>query len=188
MTNQPFEDRQKQLIEEWERNAKSAETEDEVGRALLDLFIERERIRRGVETPSPEQILVDYETLEQLKNARSLGPEFSFAEAAFRRLVDDPASAIKYIEQSKANFSQAQSRAARKARPKRYDNLTKLINSMVAKTPNISAKEVGRKLEANEDVQFNASLREFVHDDDRSSLNEKNLASRVSDAKKRVSG
>ena len=188
MTIQPFEDRQKQLIEEWERNAKSAETEDEVGRALLDLFIERERIRRGVETPSPAQILVDCETLEQLKNARSLGPEFSFAEAAFRRLVDDPASAIKYIEQSKANFSQAQSRAARKARPNRHDNLTKLINSIVAKTPNISAKEVGRKLEANEDVQFNASLREFVHDDDRSSLNEKNLASRVSDAKKRVSG
>ena len=53
MTNQPFEDRQKQLIEEWERNAKSAETEDEVGRALLDLFIGSERIRRGVETPSP---------------------------------------------------------------------------------------------------------------------------------------
>ena len=188
MTNQSFEARQKQLIKEWEEEATGAETEDEVGHAILDLFLKSERLRRGVEAPSPEQTVVDCETVEKLADARSLGPEFSFAEAAFRRLVDDPASAIKYIEQSKANFSQAQSRAARKARPKSHDSLTKLINSIVAETPTISAKEVGRKLEANEDVQFDASLREFVHLDDRSCLNEKNLASRVSDAKKRVSG
>ena len=188
MTVEAFETRQKRLVEEWEQEASIPETEDEVGHAILDLFLKSERLRRGVEAPSPEQTVVDCETVEKLGDARSLGPEFSFAEAAFRRLVDDPASAIKYIEQSKANFSQAQSKAASKARPRRYDSLTKLINAIVAETPSISAKEVWRKLEANEDVQFDGGLREFVHFDDRSCLKEKNLASRVSDAKKRVSG
>jgi hypothetical protein len=102
MTVEAFETRQKRLVEEWEQEASSPETEDEVGHAILDLFLKSERLRRGVEAPSPEQTVVDCETVEKLGDARSLGPEFSFAEAAFRRLVDDPASAIKYIEQSKA--------------------------------------------------------------------------------------
>lgn len=188
MANETFEARQKRLIEDWERKAISAETEDQVGHAILDLFLKSERIRRGVEAPSPERLLVDRETTKQLKNARSLGPEFSFAEAAFRRLVDDPASAMKYIEQSLENFSRAQSMAASKARPKRHDSLTKLINSIVEETPTISAKDVGRKLEANEDVQFDGDIGEYVHIDDRSCLNARNLASRVSAAKRRVSG
>lgn len=187
MADETFEARQKRFTEDWEQEVKSCETPEEIGRAVLDFITKRERIRRGVETPSPERDLVDNETMEQLRDPRALGPEFSFAEAALRRLVDDPASAVTYIEQSQANFSRAQSRAASKARPKSHDSLTKLINSIVEEMPTISAKDVRRKLEANEDVQFDGGIGEYVHIDDRSCLNAKNLASRVSAAKRRVS-
>jgi len=187
MTNQSFEARQKQLIKEWEEEVKGAETEDEVGHAILDLFLKSERLRRGVEAPSPEQTVVDFETVEKLGDARSLGPEFSFAEAAFRRLVDDPASAIKYIEQSRANFSQAQSRAAQKLRPTSYDPFTVLINDWVTAEPNIKAKQIGERLRKHSDIDYDRQTGEFSTED-RYTLKESNIASRVSDAKKRVSG
>lgn len=187
MADETFDARQKRLIEDWEREATSAETEDQIGHAIVDLFLKSERIRRGVEMPSHEQALVDQETIKKLRDPRVLGPEFSLAEAAFRRLVDDPAFSVKYLQEALDNRRKAQSRIAKNLRPQRYDPFTKMINVLVEKKPDISAKAVGQLLREHSGIDFDPKTGVFT-DGERYTLNERNLPSRLSAAKKRVSG
>lgn len=80
----------------------------------------------------------------------------------------------------------AQSKRASKPRPRSRDSITTAIEEILEDAPKLTAKEVGQALEGREDIDLIGD--EYRHRSDSSALRESNLASRVSDARKRVSG
>ena len=186
MSEPSFDEAQEGLAEKFLRDAPVAATDAELGRALLVFILESERLRRGVSVPSPAQEKVDRQTLACLSGQAKLGPGFSFAEAVFRRLPKDPASAIRYFEEELAGRKAKQSARAKSPRKGSYDSITRLINDIVDGDPHITTKEVLAELgRINGIVIADGEIR---NTQDVTTMKVSNLPSRVSDAKKRSSG
>ena len=182
MTTVSFEDVQSALVEAFERKLESVKSDEAQGQLLLEFALERERRRRGVTTPGESRDEVDRQTRSELSNPDSLGPEHSVREGAMRRLVEDPAGAVRYLKTALEQRSEKQSDRASKPRARK--SITKAIEDILEENPDLPAKGVGRELAQHPDIiLLDGEFRSTV---DADTLNENNLASRVSDAKKRI--
>ena len=161
------------------------ESNKDSGEALLTLIVEEGRLRRGVTEPGEDRDRVDAKTIAALQNPSKLGPEHSIAEAAFRRLVPNPEAAAGYVDAYDTERRSKQSRRARRERPRGRDSITRKIDKIVSKeTSKLPAKVVGLKLAEDADIEFIGD--EYRHKDG-STLQSRNLDSRVWDAWNRIS-
>ena len=181
-----FQEAQVCLQEEFLRDAQGHESDKELGDAFLNFILESERVRHRVKTPSPEQIEVDRQTLQRLHNQVDLGPEYAFVESVFKRLAKDPASAIRYFSQAVATESVKQVERAKSLRPRRYDSITRLINDIVRDDLTISANDALNELLSLKGIILADG--EIINTQDSTRMSLKNFPSRLSDAKKRISG
>lgn len=163
-----------------------AQSDHERGRIIRDFILERERVRHGLTEPGPRRDALDRATLAKLSNPADLGPEHSISEGVFRRLEKTPASAAVYLETAMQQLSEAQSRRAKQQRPRSRGAITRLIEELLEDDIKISAKKVGLELERSPEITLVDD--EYRHASDASTLKVSNLASRVSDARSRVSG
>lgn len=186
MEGPSFEEVQKHLTEKFLQDAPTAETDEELGSAILDLVLQSERLRRCVKAPSTEQDEVDRQTLERLSDQTELGPENALVESVFRRLTKDPPAAMRHYRQAVQQRSAAQAQRAKSPRPRRWDSITRLINDIVADDTSITAEKVFEELTAIDGIIVIDG--EIRNTQDSTTMKVGNLASRVSDAKKRTSG
>lgn len=176
---------QERLIREYEAKPEIEDNAVE-GPLFLEFVLELGRLHRGVTAPGPARDAVDRQTMEALAGSDILGPEHSLREGAFRRLVSNPSAALDYLESAVKQRNKAQSLRGQKPRPNRRDSITRLIEEILEEDRCLPAKEVGRRLAEHPDIQFVDD--EYRHTGDASTLRVGNLASRVSDARGRVSG
>ena len=184
MDEQLFEEEQRRLAEQFLQEATTIETDEELGAAFLDFILQGERLRHRVEDPGPEQEKVDQQTLERLYHQTELGPEHFFAESIFKRLVKDPASAMRHYRQAVEQRSYKQSKRAKKPRPRRHDGITKRIQDIVDLEPDISTLAVKWELGRIDGILIDDD--EIRNTQDGSTIKLSNLASRVSDARRRA--
>jgi hypothetical protein len=181
----PFSEVQDELAARCQLKFDLARTDEEQGEIIFNFILERERLRRNATVAGPGQDAIDRETLKTLQNPFSLGPDLSIAEVVFRRLCVDPSSAAAYLNAALQQRSAAQSRRASKPRPKARDGITQAIEEILEDRPRMSAKHVGLALKDHDEVFLQDN--EYRHRFDASTLRVSNLASRVSEARKRVS-
>ncbi|MEO0316376.1 MAG: hypothetical protein RL404_53 [Pseudomonadota bacterium] len=181
-----FKEVQQHLMEKFLRDAPSTETDEELGQAFLDLILQSERLRHGVRPSDPKQDEVDRQTLDCLYSQTELGPEHYFAESIFKRLAVDPGSAMRHFRQAIEQQSIMQAKRAKSPRPRRYDSITKLINDIVVDDPTITTKAVLEELALMDGIVIADG--EIRNTQDQATMQIKNLASRVTDARNRVSG
>lgn len=186
MDEQSFEEVQRRLAEQFLQETSTLQTDEEVGAALLDFVLQRERLRHRVEGLGPEREKVDRQTLEHLYHQTELGPEHFFAESIFKRLAKDPANAMHHYRLALNHRSTTQAERAKSPRPRRYDSITKLINDIVVDDPAISTEAVREELAAIDGIVIADG--EIRNTQDATTMRLKNLPSRVSDARKRLSG
>ena len=180
-----FEDAHDALVNDFSNRLDAATGPEEAGALLLQFILERERLRRGVVGSGPDRDAVDQETMAALASPDKLGPEHSLREGAFRRLVADPTAAAQYLEGAIQDRSNTQSRRAKKPRPRSRDSITRLIEEILEENPSLPAKEVGRRLEEQPDIQLLDGV--YRHTGDAATMAETALKDRVSAAKKRLS-
>lgn len=179
-----FEMKQEELVDRYNPCMLKAKSDRERGEIFIEFVLERERMRHNCFEAGAQRDEIDRRTLSKLANSFALGPEFSRDEAIFRRLVADPASAIRYIDQFHEQNSAAQSERASKPRPKSKDKITEKIEEILSVNLKLSAKAVARDLEDSDEITLIEE--EFRHNDDASTLKFSNLPNRVADAKKRL--
>ena len=184
MEEQSFEQVQKQLMDKFLQEASAPEKDEELGRALLDLIMQSERVRRCVMAPGPEQAEVDRQTIDRLFNQTELGPEYAVAEGVFKRLAKDPSHAIRHLKQAAEALSARQTNRAKNPRPLSYGSITRLINGIVADDLTIPARRVQAELLRIDGIVLLDDEIRNMQDGD--SLKVCNLASRVSDARHRA--
>ena len=184
MEEAPFEEVQKHLTEKFLQDARFGETDEELGNVFLDLILQSERMRHVVKVSGPQQAEVDRQTLERLHSQTELGPEYAFAESVFKRLAKDPASAMRYFQESRDRLSAVQTERAKSPRPRRYGSITKLINDIVVLEPGISTHAVRRELALIAGIMI--ADEEIRNTQDGIAMKLSNLASRVSDARLRA--
>jgi hypothetical protein len=139
-----FEQIQKRLTEQFLREERGVETDEELGNAVLDLILQSERLRHNLKGPGPEQEKVDRQTLERLYHQTELGPEHFFAEGIFRRLVKDPASAMRHFREAVETQSARQAKRANS--PRRKDALGKVIDALLDYTPDLTEPKLRDEL------------------------------------------
>jgi hypothetical protein len=181
-----FQEVQLRLQEKFLREAQGYESDKELGDAFLNFILDSERARHCVKVSSPEQNEVDQKTLEHLHNQVELGPEYVFVESVFKRLAKDPASAIRYFSQAVATESVKQIERAKSLRPRRYDSITRLINDIVRDDLTISARDALKELLSIDGITIVDG--DIMNTQDGTRMSLKNFPSRLSDAKKRISG
>lgn len=186
MDEQSFEQVQKRLTDKFLQAASTIEADEELGAAFLDFVLQRERLRHRIEGRGPEQQKVDQQTLERLYHQTELDPEHFFAESIFKRLVKDPASAMRHFRQAIDERSSTQSKRAKSARKGSYGSITRLINDIVRDDPRISTAAVLDELAAISGIIISDG--EIRNTQDAETMKVSNLPSRVSDARKRFSG
>jgi hypothetical protein len=184
MNEQSFEEARRRLEEHFLQEENVTETDAEIGAALLNFVLQQERLRHRVEGPGPEQEKVDRQTLERLYHQTELGPEYATIESIFKRLAKDPVSAIRHYRQAHEQRSLKQSERAKLPRPQRHDSITKLIQDMVDLKPDISTRAVKRELGRIDGILVDDE--EIRNTQDGTSMKCSNLASRVSDARRRA--
>jgi hypothetical protein len=168
----------------WLAEAKPGESDNDIAKALGDYIVGWQQLVCGVTPGTPNGDVVQAKTLERLRNPDILGPTFSMAEGVFRRLGGtDPAAGIRYLAAHIDDRSAIQSKRARASRPGSRDSITKAIESLLKKEPNISAKMAVSKLIGSGLIRESEGM--IVHDDG-SCVAFANFASRFSDAKKRL--
>ena len=190
MAELDFKDAYDELCDSFIRNQPhNGETELVIGKSFLDFILQVERLRHGLTESGADRDRIDARTIALLENPDKLGPDHSVAEATFRRLVRNPKSAIRYVEAFVEARSLKQSLGAQKERPRARDPITQRIEKILeGETTSLPAKEVGRQLilSINDGGQggivFDGD--EYKHVDGWT-LKAGNLASRVSDARKR---
>lgn len=186
MADRPFVELQGELAARFGLALDRAQTDDERGQIIRDFILERERFRHGLTEPGLLRDALDRATLAKLNRPSQLGPEHSIREGVFWRLYADPGSAAVYLDAAIRQRSAAQSKRARQPRLANRDAITRLIEEILEGDPKMSAKEVGLALEESADICLLGD--EYRHTSDASTLKVSNLASRVSDARKRVLG
>ena len=93
---------------------------------------------------------------------------------------------MRYLEANVQKQSELQSNRAKANRRGSYDSITKLINEIVDGEPKMTALEVLDELKRTDGIVILDD--EIRNNQDAQTMKVSNLASRVSDAKKRFSG
>jgi hypothetical protein len=140
------------LVRDFIGEESGSESSDELGCALVEFVLRRERLRRGVETDSLEALAVDAATLEKMRIWDSNDPHMSTLEKVFRRLATgrhaDGAKLLRTAVLSKIqSVSEAQRRRA--STPREPNSFNVLIEQIVRENPGISEKELLRALDGH---------------------------------------
>jgi hypothetical protein len=171
------------LAEEFIRSAPAWETDEELAEAFLDFILQRERLRRGVPNLGPERDVVDGQTLDQLANGIALGPEHQFAEAFFKRLAKDAGESVRYYRAHIEALSAKQSVRGKRERPRGRSELGKALRDIAEEHPNLSAAQVGRKLE-EEGYRFESG--QLMYPDGGKAINVADLKKRWSEVRQEI--
>ena len=185
----PFKEVAERLYQEFVERGYDGEPPESMAASYLDYILKRERIRRGATSTSVRQDSVDYKILEALKNAQMDDPQFVEAEAIFRRLGTDPATAGRYYKQlitRKAEyFSKKQSKRARNTRSGGRTKLSQMIDEIVLNKPNISENELRFELLGHNGIKkIDGELRDINNSE---TIKDKALKDYLYRAKKRNS-
>lgn len=186
MADRPFENILKTMAHDWIEAEPEHETDEQQATALLQFVLETERQRYRADFPGPQRERIDRATIQRLRNPDTLGPEFSRAEGAFRRLAKSPLEAVQYVAAALKHDRGRQAEIASKRRPKRYDSITNHINELVKNEPAISARLVREAFERNADFSID-DIEIRSYEDDAATLKLSNLSSRLNSARKRIS-
>jgi len=187
MAERDFKDAYDELCDSFINTHNDGETNLEVGESFLAFILQRERLRRGVTDLGADRDRLDDQTLDDLKNPDQLGPEHIREEVVLRRLVNNPESALRYLEDAIEAEKKAQSQRAKNPRPRAKDGITRSIEDILEhETTKLSSKEVGRELEQCLEIKLIDDEYRNLHDG--STLKVANLASRVWERRKRFSG
>lgn len=146
-----FEQQLEDLNEDFVNGELPGESEDDIGRALLDYVLKRERLRHGVADNSPAAAQRDMQTLQEMTTWDSDNPGLLVAEKALRRLASEQlpeaVNLLKAAIDARVQAtSEAQSRRAQA--PRRKNPVDDLIEEIVAGKPGISENELYRALRA----------------------------------------
>lgn len=136
--------------------------------------------RRRVEGISSVDPAFDDETRRVLMTAR-LHADHALREGFLSRLGEDPAAALKYLEEGNKSLSRRNSLAASHDRASRQDKCTKLIGDCLDDNPSASLDEVWEYLREAPGVQEQEPNRRLMIDDgevDRSRVRSKLRAAR----------
>lgn len=185
MTNPSYQNMLQKIIDDWIASAPQNETDNELGHALMALIQILVQLRY-TPCPTPDEQERLFTLIVNRLSAARFGPKYSIPEAILRRLSEDPGDAVRYLFRHLATQSEQQSRRAQSPRPNRKNSITRLIEEILEGNIKMSAKMVGLELEASPEITLLDD--EYRHEFDASTLKVSNLASRVSEARKRVSG
>lgn len=148
-TRPSFEKEIEQLYEAFIKRERPVETAAEIAVELIDLILERERIRRRIDPNLPNTEEVDSQTLTSMVDWDTDDPNLLVAEKVFRRLASGQgAEAVDLLKASVDSKAKAISDdQRRKAQiPKRANPVKALIEQIVFSNPAISMKELIRVL------------------------------------------
>jgi len=172
---QSFSDSLYQLEQKFNDGEKAGESDVELGQALRNHVLERERLRRGVVGGTPEGDAVDAETRAKMDDWDPDDPSLLLTEKALRRLATgreaDGIALLKraITDRQQAVTDEARRRASMPRKSKTSSQLNKLIKDIVATCPTISEHELKRRLrkEIGHGViqDINATEITFVEDD-----------------------
>ena len=168
----------------WQSREVENQTDEELADEVIAYILAREQIRYRVRPGSGAAEVIDQKTLATLAKPDQLSPQHSVIEAFLRRLVQDPANAIRYLTKAVEERSAAQAARAKNNRKSRWDGITCAIHDCLENHPSASTKEIVVLLGKHEEIVFLDG--EFRHQVDASTIREELLASRVSDARKRL--
>lgn len=185
MSGSTYGELKQQYMDQWVEAAASVETDAELGKAVLELILGLVRIQHGISDSDPRCAAIDAATIRRLGNPDDLAPMHSIAEVVFRRLATNPEAALRYLADHISARSSDQSKRARKPRPSSRDSITRLIEELLEDDPTLSSKRVGKLLaDMKGEITFLDGV--FRHNITADTLEEGNLPSRVSEAKKRL--
>ena len=179
-----YKDIAERLAREWETQGSDDETPEELLASLQNLILRMERARHKVKDGTPEADAVDKRTLAAIAAPDRLNGDFSLTEVFLRRWQVSPRDAYEYLADAIQRKSAAQSKRASNVRPSRQDSITRVINEIVEDNPKVSAKQVGQYLLCTGEIEYDRD--QYIHKTDRAAVNERALAGRVSNAKKRL--
>jgi hypothetical protein len=144
-----FDQEVQQLYDDFIKRERPAETAAEVAVELIDLILERERIRRRIDPGLPNTEEIDSQTLTSMGDWDTDDPNLLLAEKVFHRLASGQgAEAVNLLKASIDSRAKAISDdQRRKAQtPKRANPVNALIEQIVFSNPAISEKELLRAL------------------------------------------
>lgn len=172
---------QMRCVDAFRDAATSAESDEDLGLAILELYLKLARMQREAKFDDAHRADIDAETKDRLQDLTELAPEHSLFEGFSRRLASDPLAAMRYLSDHISARSADQSKRAK--RPRRRDVFSQRIDELVADDPDIPAKTVeARLLEIEGIILLDGELR---HVETAETMRLSNLPDRVSEAKKR---
>ena len=184
-----FEEDLAKLQENFTDAGRASDSDKKLGDALLELILQRERLRRGVHNQPKRWKVVDRETLQKMATWDTDDPELLTCEKVLRRLAKgrgaDATALLKASIQSKiSENSKRQSKFART--PRAPSDLNSAIDQIVVKRPDITEKELTEKLE---DEKYGGCIEDMDNDTislvDGQVVKTSSLKDRLSRAKKR---
>lgn len=142
---QLFEEQLEQLYTEFARRETKNESDESIASDLLELILQRERLRQGVIAGTPEASDLDATTLKRMATWDSDDPSLAVLEKALQRLaLGESANSVRYlkraIEQKIDAFSQEQRRKAKK--PRGGHPVNALIENHVRQNPETSTRDL----------------------------------------------
>jgi hypothetical protein len=149
--NKPLGEKLEDLHQAFIQGEQPGETKEAVAAALLELVLDRERVRHQVAPGTQAAAKVDRLTLSRMRSWDTDDPALAVIEKFLRRLAEERGvDALQLLEKAiktrKQSVSEEQRRKASTPRkPRPFDQL---IESLVAAKPKISAKELERALKA----------------------------------------
>jgi len=177
-----FEDELESLKGEWLGEGGKNESPEELGNAIMDFILRRERLRHFVQPGTPEAAEIDRRTMEKLHQPDTLDPEHSVFEVFIRRLSRDRKGAVQYLVKFVEDRRKRLSKIASKPRPRGRNGITLAIHDCLEGGLSSTAKEVGAYLREHPNIQLIDGI--YRHAVDGSTMREGLLASRVSSARK----
>jgi hypothetical protein len=153
MTNPQLPDLQKllaQIDEDFLEAEPSGEKDEHVAGATLDWILKRERVRYQVVNDEEKALKVDQLTIQKMLGWDPDDPEMSTIEKVLRRLAQlrdlDAMAIIRSLQNKATTISTEMKRRA--STPRTKHPVDELIEEIVKANPQISEKELLRKLEA----------------------------------------
>lgn len=176
-----FGDELEDLKKAWLGEEVENESPEELGMAVMDFILRRERLRHGVHPGTPEASELDRRTRETLNQPDVLDPTHSLFEAFIGRLARNPEMAINYLTKFVENRSAQMAKVAQQPRPGRRDGITVAIYDCLESNPKASAKTVGKYLRDHPDIELADGI--YSYNRDKATMREGLLDSRVNSAK-----
>ena len=160
-TDQQYASKLRRLLKDFEEGGASSETDADLAGALLKLCLDLGRLRQPKTVDTRGKELIDRATLKKMAIWDTDDPSLSTVEKVFSRLAEGRGIAAVTLLKNSVKLrvdqtSKAQSRrASTKRKPHSLDNV---INKMVERAPDISAKAVVEKLKALAPCDFIQSV------------------------------